>query len=145
MDKIGLRKATMRDQSVVTDIALRLDKVEYILLKREEKILKAISNEECFIISNDNQTVGFILFDYRFFDRGWIELMVINPEYRGRGIGTEAINLICLQSKTEKVFTSTNRSNMPMQRAIEKAGFSFAGELIGLDEGDPELFYFKIL
>ena len=30
-----------------------------------------------------------------------------------------------------------------MQKALMKAGFSFAGKLIGLDEGDPELFYFK--
>lgn len=30
-----------------------------------------------------------------------------------------------------------------MQRALSKVGFSFAGEIIGLDEGDPELFYYK--
>jgi hypothetical protein len=32
-----------------------------------------------------------------------------------------------------------------MQRALKKADFTFAGELKGLDEGDPELFYFKKL
>ncbi len=30
-----------------------------------------------------------------------------------------------------------------MQKALNKAGFSFAGKIEGLDEGDPELFYFK--
>lgn len=30
-----------------------------------------------------------------------------------------------------------------MKRTLEKAEFSFAGEIKGLDEGDPELFYFK--
>lgn len=30
-----------------------------------------------------------------------------------------------------------------MQKALSKGGFSFSGKLIGLDEGDPELFYYK--
>ena len=32
-----------------------------------------------------------------------------------------------------------------MQKALKKAGFVFAGEVKGLDEGDPELFYYKKL
>ncbi|MFJ9107636.1 hypothetical protein [Streptomyces sp. NPDC102283] len=40
---------------------------------------------------------------------------------------------------TPKLFTSTNVSNQPMQRLLQKA--SPAGLLHGLDEGDPELFY----
>jgi hypothetical protein len=30
-----------------------------------------------------------------------------------------------------------------MQRALTKANFAFAGELNGLDDGDPERFYYK--
>jgi hypothetical protein len=32
-----------------------------------------------------------------------------------------------------------------MQRALTKADFSFAGEINGLDDGDPELFYYRKL
>lgn len=144
METTSLRKATIKEKALVVDFDYNLDKVEHINLKREEKITKAILAEECFIILSDNRAVGFIIFDYRFFDQGWIELIIVEEKYRGKGIGGQAINLICEQSKTNKVFTSTNSSNVQMQKALDKVGFSFAGKINGLDEGDPELFYFKI-
>ncbi|MEM9829155.1 MAG: GNAT family N-acetyltransferase [Bacteroidota bacterium] len=143
METISLRKATIKDKALVVDFDYNLDKVEHIELKREEKIAKAIMDEECFIILADNRAVGFVLFDYRFFDLGWIELIIVEEKYRGKGIGGQAIDLICRQSKTNKVFTSTNSSNTQMQKALNKIGFSFAGKINGLDEGDPELFYYK--
>jgi len=143
METISLRKATRKDKSLVVDFDYRLSKVEHIELKREEKITKAIMNKECFIILADNRAVGFVIFDYRFFDQGWIELIIIDEKYRGKGIGGQAITLICKQSKTNKVFTSTNSSNIQMQKALSKVGFSFAGKINGLDDGDPELFYYK--
>lgn len=142
--KVNLRKATPKDEASVVDFDYKLNMVEHVALKRAEKIAKAIREEECFIIEADSCAVGFALFDYRFFDQGWIELLVVEEEHRGKGIGVEVLRLLCKQSKTSKVFTSTNRFNTPMQRALDKAGFSFAGEIIGLDEGDPERFYFKI-
>lgn len=143
MENISLRKATIKDKVLVVDFDYNLDKVEHIELNREKKITKAISDEECFIILAGNRAVGFLIFDYRFFDQGWIELIIVEEKYRVKGIGGQAINLICRQSKTNKVFTSTNSSNTQMQKVLNKVGFSFAGKINGLDEGDPELFYFK--
>ena len=143
MENISLRKATINDKVLVVDFDYNLDKVEHIELKREEKITKAILGDECFIILSDNKAVGFVIFDYRFFDQGWIELIILDEKYRGRGIGGQAIDLICKQCKTNKVFTSTNSSNIQMQKALSKLGFSFAGKINGLDDGDPELFYYK--
>jgi F0F1-type ATP synthase alpha subunit len=77
-NNIKLRKATYNDKSIVVDFDYRLDKNEHIKLNREEKITKAISNNECFLFLSDNQVVGFLIFDYRFFDQGWIELIVID-------------------------------------------------------------------
>ncbi|SEJ82775.1 Acetyltransferase (GNAT) domain-containing protein [Cyclobacterium xiamenense] len=143
MENVRLRKATTKDKAIAVGFDYRLDKEEHIKLNRQEKITKAISNDECFLILADDREVGFVIFDYRFFDQGWIELIVIDEKYRGKGIGGKTFNLICEQCKSDKVFTSTNSSNTQMQRALEKAEFSFAGELKGLDEGDPELFYYK--
>ena len=145
METISLKKATIKDKALVVDFDYSLDPVEHIELKREEKITKAILDKECFIILADNRAVGFVIFDYRFFDQGWIELIIVAEKYRGKGIGGQAIDLICKQSKTNKVFTSTNSSNTQMQKALSKVGFSFAGTINGLDEGDPELFYFKTI
>ena len=143
MENIRLRKATSKDIAVVVDFDYNLDKDEHIKLNREEKITKAISNDECFLILADDKEVGFVIFDYRFFDQGWIELIIIDKEYRGKGIGGKTFDLICEQSKSDKVFTSTNSSNTQMQRALMTADFAFAGKINGLDDGDPEHFYYK--
>ena len=143
MNLIKIRQAGINDKATAVDLDYRLDKDEHIKLKREEKITKAILDGECFIISADDKEVGFMIFDYRFFNQGWIELIIIDEKYRGKGIVTKVFDIICDQCKSDKVFTSTNRSNSQMQRALKKAEFTFAGELKGLDEGDPELFYYK--
>lgn len=145
MENISLRNATIKDKALVVNFDYMLDKVEHVELNREEKITTAILDKQCFIILANSIAVGFIIFDYRFFGKGWIELIVIEERYRGKGIGVEAMKLICKQSKMNKVFTSTNSSNIQMQKALNASGFSFAGELNGLDEGDPELFYYKII
>jgi RimJ/RimL family protein N-acetyltransferase len=134
MEKVSLRMATKEDESLV---------VAFDYLNRKKKIVKAISGKECFIIYNGSKAVGFVIFDYRFFDNGWIELIIIDEKYRGMGIGGKVFGLICKQCKVDKVFTSTNSSNLSMQKALAKAGFSFSGKLDGLDEGDPELVYYK--
>jgi RimJ/RimL family protein N-acetyltransferase len=133
----------MEDKSIAVALDYRLDKIEHAKLRREEKIIKAISKNECFLILENLQVVGFVIYDYRFFDQGWIELVVIDEVHRGKGIGAKVFDLICEQCTSDKVFTSTNHSNNRMQRALEKAEFSYAGEIKGLDEDDPELFYFK--
>lgn len=143
MENIRVRKATSKDLAIVVDFDYSLDKDEHIKLNREEKITKAISNDECFLILVGKQEVGFVIFDYRFFDQGWVELIIIDEKYRGKGIGGKTFDIICGQCKSNKVFTSTNSSNTQMQKALTKANFTFAGKLNGLDDGDPELFYYK--
>ena len=145
MRNIGLRKATVKDKEIVVGFDIRLNKYEHIKFNREEKISKAILDDECFIILAGKEEVGFVIFDYRFFDQGWIELIIIDEKHRGKGIGGKTFDLICEQCKSDKIFTSTNSSNIQMQKALSKADFAFAGEINGLDDGDPERFYFKLV
>lgn len=143
MRKVNIKLASNKDESTVIAIDYALDKYEHVKLRRKEKIRQAILNNECLIICEEDNTVGFVIFNYHFFDQGWIELLIIKEEYTGKGIGTQVLDLICRQCKTDKIFTSTNNSNFRMQKALAKADFIFAGELDGLDDGDPELFYYK--
>jgi RimJ/RimL family protein N-acetyltransferase len=144
MGTVHLKKAKIEDQALIESFDEKLYQGETIKIARTRKIAKAIVNEECFIILTEHNPVGFIFFNYNFFDLGWIELIMIEEEYRGRGFAGQAIGLICELSKTQKVFTSTNLSNIQMQSVLNKTGFTFAGPVDGLDEGDPELFYYKV-
>ena len=145
MGQVRLRLATKEDRSLIVAFDCALDKDQHVELKREEQITKAISDKQCFLVLDGSEAVDFVIFDYRFFAQGWIELIIIDEKYRGKGIGGQVFDLMCKQCKAEKMFTSTNSSNLRMQKALTKAGFTFAGKLDGLDDGDPELFYYKVI
>ena len=44
-----------------------------------------------------------------------------------------------------KLFTSTNQSNAAMHAFCAAAGFVRSGVIENLDDGDPEIVYFKAL
>ncbi|GAB1439428.1 hypothetical protein MASR2M36_22000 [Providencia sp.] len=66
---------------------------------------------------------------------------MVNNQYRRQGLGLSLINQLKKQSKTQKVFTSTNQSNIATQQLLLKAGFIPSGNIENLDNNDPELIY----
>jgi ribosomal protein S18 acetylase RimI-like enzyme len=70
-------------------------------------------------------------------------MLYIKEEYRRRGIGIRLIKHLESKCKVEKLFTSTNKSNKPMQKLLNKMNYQKSGIVHNLDPGDPELFYFK--
>jgi len=46
-------------------------------------------------------------------------------------------------SPTKKVFSSTNQSNEKMKKLFLSIGYVESGYIKNLDEGDPEIIYFK--
>ncbi|MEU8323958.1 GNAT family N-acetyltransferase [Nonomuraea sp. NPDC048881] len=67
-------------------------------------------------------------------------LMVAEPA-RGHGVGERLLRAAAASCRTVKLFTSTNLSNHPMQRLLQRVGWQPVGMVHGLDEGDPEVFY----
>ncbi|MFJ3091007.1 GNAT family N-acetyltransferase [Streptomyces sp. NPDC086838] len=84
---------------------------------------------------------GALLRGDTFFEQGFVSMLMVAPSARGRGVGHRLLDAVAASCTTPKLFTSTNVSNQPMQRLLQRAGWSPVGLLHGLDEGDPELFY----
>jgi ribosomal protein S18 acetylase RimI-like enzyme len=89
----------------------------------------------------NGRVVGQLVYDYHFFDRAFIEHLIVHPEFRRRGIGAALVREAVTRCDTHDVFTSTNESNIPMQAMLAKLGFQHAGTVDHLDPGDPEWFY----
>jgi ribosomal protein S18 acetylase RimI-like enzyme len=107
-------------------------------------VTKSIQKRECAVCSLDGKLAGYVIFNRDFFDQMFIWILFVSINFRRMGVGTSLIRHV--ESKCDsasKLFTSTNQSNKVMQNLMSKLGFSKTGYMENLDEGDPELFYFK--
>ena len=110
---------------------------------RRNYIKKAIEEERCLAIKNEYSFVGFLIFDTNFFECSFISLIIIKPTERRKGYATSLMKYFFSISPTKKIFSSTNRSNKRMQEVFKANGFIQSGFVENLDEGDPEIIYFK--
>ncbi|MEU6997935.1 GNAT family N-acetyltransferase [Nonomuraea sp. NPDC046570] len=85
--------------------------------------------------------VGYCVVEYTFFEQGFVAMLMVAESVRGHGIGERLLRAAAASCLTAKLFTSTNLSNQPMQRLLQRLGWRSVGMLHGLDDGDPEVFY----
>ena len=110
---------------------------------RREFIERAHAAGECIVARTDGEIVGFAVFAYSFFAQPFIELLYVEPAHRRGGIAGAIVRHIESLCPGEKLFTSTNESNAPMHAFCAALGFAHSGRIDNLDEGDPEIVYFK--
>lgn len=109
--------------------------------ERYNDIKQWVKQNICFVLETNSEILAYGVLHHHFFSYGFIELLMVNINHRKQGIGLTLINALKKQSKTGKIFTSTNQSNHATQRLFEKAGFILSGHIDNLDEDDPELIY----
>jgi GNAT superfamily N-acetyltransferase len=133
-----IRDADQADLGKVRD----LDGLVQTARDRSKRLAEAEAEGRLVVAERGNQLVGYAIHG-RLFDFDFLEMLVVHPSFRRQGIETALVEAIEARSRTGKLFTSTNRSNVAMQRLCEELGFEPSGVVDNLDEGDPELFYLK--
>lgn len=113
--------------------------------ERREYIRRAVISGECFVALGDEKVIGYGVLSYTFFHLGCIDMLYIDVNFRRAGAGFSLLQHLESLCKTPKLFTSTNLSNLPMQSLLAKRGYILSGVIHNLDEGDPEIVYFKQL
>jgi GNAT superfamily N-acetyltransferase len=81
-----------------------------------------------------------------FFGRDFVELLVVARSHRRRGVGSRLLAGALDAARAadaDAVFVSTNASNEPMLGLLRRAGWTLSGTLAGLDEDDPEVFFYR--
>jgi len=112
---------------------------------RIEEITEAIILNKCWVYCINEEPVGYGIINSHFFHQAFISLVYVSEKFRRKGIAAAIIKHLTDICGCPKIFTSTNQSNKDMQSLLNKIGFEKAGEVSGLDEGDPEVFYIKRL
>lgn len=128
-------------QSADWERIAELDKDAIGSAARAEMIHQAILAECCYVITVGNRVAAFGILHHHFFDHGFVDLLIVGSRFRRQGIGKMLLTTLVDICRTEKLFTSTNTSNQPMQQLLHTCGFRRCGWVDELDPGDPELFY----
>ncbi|MEM9486916.1 MAG: GNAT family N-acetyltransferase [Cyanobacteria bacterium P01_F01_bin.116] len=136
-----LRTATITDATAI----VAFDHVAASDPARIRFICDQIKSSACYVAVIGTNVVAYAVLNYKFYDNGWIEMLYVHPRFRHQGIGFALIRHLINECRTPKLFTSTNQSNFPMQRLLATLKFDRSGFIDNLDEGDPELVYFKQL
>ncbi len=122
-----------------------LDETVHGRARRRRFIGEACAQGRIAVARVDDAIRGYVILDESFFDQFFVRLLIVHPDFRRRGLATALMRAAELDCQTGKLFTSTNQSNLPMQRLCERLGFLKSGYIENLDEGDPELIYVKML
>lgn len=112
---------------------------------RKKDFKEAIESNRCLVAKRDSTIVGFLIYHTEFFDCSFIKLVMVHPLERNKGYAKTMMRYFEIISPTEKIFSSTNHSNIHMQNLFKSVGYVKSGFVENLDVGDPEIIYFKKL
>ncbi|MEL7209160.1 MAG: GNAT family N-acetyltransferase [Actinomycetota bacterium] len=139
-DEVRLRAADVADLSAVTAVDPLAGSGE---AGRGQLLDRAVREGGCLVAVDETGVAGFVVSrPGHFFGRDFVELLVVGPDRRREGIGRRLLRAAVVAAGPGRVFTSTNRTNRPMRALLDAEGWTFSGELVGLDEDDPELVFF---
>ena len=112
---------------------------------RRQQVRKWVNARQAVVALLDEVVVGYAVLEYTFFSNGFISMLMVDKSSRRQGIATAIVKHLEEVCETNKLFTSTNKSNKPMQSLMHSMSYEPSGTVYNLDEGDPELFYVKRL
>lgn len=112
---------------------------------RRDFIRREVASGHCYAAVAGGTVIGYGVLNYTFYQNGCVDMLYVHPGHRRRGAGEALLRHMESLCRTPKLFTSTNLSNLPMQSLLAKSGYGLSGVIHNLDEGDPEIVYFKRL
>ncbi len=129
--KCNIKKATKKDLNFIFNNVLSFyrENPNEIMLISKSRLKKAVGNlfknrdNSYYLIMFDNKRVGFIQTMQTNKDILEIILIYLKPQYRRKGLGTQALNRITQNSRHAVIKTEVNNTNRPSQKFFTKLNF----------------------
>ncbi|MDH1632439.1 GNAT family N-acetyltransferase [Pseudomonas mosselii] len=135
---MNIRLAGLQDLPAL----IAIDSVVRQDLQRAEQIADWLGQYCCLVSEVQGNVAAYAVMHRHFFGCAFIEMLMVSQDHRRSGLGAALLARIQADCTGQKLFTSTNRSNGPMRRLLERQGFVESGVVEHLDERDPEQVYF---
>lgn len=111
--------------------------------RRVELLQQWVAARSCHLLLINEGVAAYGVLHHHFFDSGFIELLMVGPDFRRRGLGEALLQHLVSLCERPRLFTSTNQSNQPMRALLARNGFIASGRIENLDPDDPEHVFFR--
>ena len=110
--------------------------------ERRQSIARWAAAGQCHVAVRAEKPVGYVALTRGFFHEPFVEMLIVAEDDRRSGVGLALLQHCISETPPDhKLWSSTNKTNLPMQALLLHAGFVRSGIVENLDEGDPELIY----
>jgi len=91
------------------------------------------------------EIVGFMAFSPTLLHHWAVEMLVVHPDHRRKGVGTALVRHCETICSDRRFFTAVGESNEAMRGLLAKLGHEPSGQIAHLTEGESTLIYVKQL
>ena len=137
--KLNIQAARVKDLEAMIEI----NKAAAPKWHKHRHLSSALREKRAFIAFLGRIPAGFLIWTKDFYSHYFIDLVVVHPKMRRHGVASALIHAMENFCPGNKLFSSTNRSNLAMQGVFEGSGYVKSGYISHLDRNNPELIYYK--
>jgi len=127
------------------DAICTVDHIAAVEEERRQFIHRSVHDGLTFVALINGEIVGYSVLEHSFFGRGFIAMLMVRPDHRRRSLGSALVRHVEGLCKSDRIFTSTNKSNLAMRALLENLRYTRSGVVDDLDPGDPELIFSRQL
>jgi ribosomal protein S18 acetylase RimI-like enzyme len=120
---VKIREATLSDLEVINSF-------DIFAGERSAEVERG----ECFVAVEEQQVVGYIVYNHSFYLMPFIQFLCVNLKFRRRGFATELLEYIESICDGDKLFTSTECDNLPMLKLLNRRGYRISGLIENIQE-----------
>ena len=102
-------------------------------------VYDAARHRNLFVAYDAEEPVGLLAL-LALFERPFVGLIVVRKEWRRKGIASQLLDTVENATAPDRLFISTNESNVAMLALLENRGYLRRGMVGGFDSDDPEVF-----